>query len=267
MVLLQLTPALETRLDALGPRLPLELRNLVAAHLVRDDDPQLSLPAPVDGEDGEKTATEPPKKAQTRTILHTVLVKVSQWAKGRDDLDNAADYRLSSLLRLTDVHAPPLPPREKSPELLAILAQIQLDADRVSYAQLTSLGPAPHPSLFSHPHADAHDPARWGGKPKTAAEEWKEIRREVGAIVNVAASMAAVATAVWWVGGGRSYAARLSLAMLGAVAIAAIEGFLYYRFFTRHERAQPGAGKKKVRAATRGGPAAGPAGRKAVKAE
>lgn len=129
---------------------------------------------------------------------------------------------------------------------------------------------------------DYHDPAMYGGKPKTAAEEWQEIRREVGAILNVGASMMAVGTAVWWVGGGRSYAAvrlarlshrlrhlvvllltspvlsspfplvqRLSLAMSGAVAIAVIEAFLYYRFFTRTKREQADLAKRKARGAAK----------------
>lgn len=36
------------------------------------------------------------------------------------------------------------------------------------------------------------------------AEEWQDVTRQVGAIVNVGASMATVFTGVWWVGGGRS---------------------------------------------------------------
>lgn len=148
----------------------------------------------------------------------------------------------------------------QSPELLAILADIQLRQDRLAYSSMTTLAaPAPRSLL---PLDDPHDRAYSSQPPKSVAEEWTEIRRELGAIVNVAASMLAVATAVWWVGGGRSYAAvsrrrkgstlflasspryflssdrlssdrsqRLGLAMAGAVAIAAIEGFLYWRFF------------------------------------
>lgn len=97
-------------------------------------------------------------------------------------------------------------PRQ-SPELLAILADIQLGQDRVAYSSMTSLAPAPHPSLI--PLHDPHDDAAHNGRGRTksVAEEWAEIRRELGAIVNVGASMLAVGTAVWWVGGGRSYAA------------------------------------------------------------
>lgn len=41
---------------------------------------------------------------------------------------------------------------------------------------------------------------------RTEAEEWKEVQKQTSAIMNVVASMFAVGTAVWWVGGGRSYA-------------------------------------------------------------
>ncbi|BGP17669.1 hypothetical protein JCM10213v2_005707 [Rhodosporidiobolus nylandii] len=225
--------------------LPLELRQLVAAHLVDEDGEEQGGMAR-DRHEGAGEAAEGGQEkgrrergALGRTIPHEVLVKVSRWAK-RDNLEDADQYRLANLLRLTDVYAPPLQPREK----------IQLEQDRASYATLTSLAAPPHPSLI--PLNDAFDPSRYGGKPKTAAEEWKEIRREVGAILNVGASMLAVGTAVWWVGGGRSYAARLSLAMAGAVAIAAIEAFLYYRFFTRHSLEQQELARRKAKRGSRG---------------
>ncbi|GAA5972161.1 hypothetical protein JCM11641_002524 [Rhodosporidiobolus odoratus] len=250
MVLLLLTSALQDRLDSLA--LPLELRQLVTAHLI--DTPLNKVVGTEEGDTervpGLATASEwsGTERKADRTIPHEVLLTVSRWAKGQDGLEDPDQYRLSSLLRLTNVHAPALQPREKSPELLAILSAIQLDQDRQSYAALTSLSAPPHPSLV--PLNDLYDPARYGGQPKTVAEEWKEIRREVGAILNVGASMLAVGTAVWWVGGGRSYAARLCLAMLGAVSIAAIEAFLYYRFFTRDEREAAEASKRAARTKT-----------------
>lgn len=89
---------------------------------------------------------------------------------------------------------------------------------------------------------------------KSIAEEWTEVRRQLSAVVNVLVSMATVGTGVWWVGGGRSVQAvsltmlfrqvrkrradhlqRLGLSMLGAVAIAAIEAWLYWRFFNREQ--------------------------------
>ncbi|GAA6055218.1 hypothetical protein JCM3770_000720 [Rhodotorula araucariae] len=243
MVLLQLTPALRDRLDALAPHLPLELRDRIAAHLASDE-PDGQPPGTghrIDkGEDYETASS-------SRTIPHDVLVAVSTWSRGRDDLANRDDFRLASLLRLTDVHAPPPRPRVKSPELLAILSSIQLKQDRAAYASLTSLRPAPHPSLV--PVHDPYDPGALGRRAKSPAEEWREIRRELSAIVNVGASMAAVGTAVWWVSFGYSYVERILLSLAGALAIAAIEAFLYYRFFTRLSRETTKAPK---RAAARG---------------
>ncbi|POY72172.1 hypothetical protein BMF94_4809 [Rhodotorula taiwanensis] len=234
MVLLQLSDPLHARLDLLLKHLPVELRQRVASHLDQVDDHDPPSPA---------TSAAAARKA---AIPHEVLVEISQWARaraGNEALEDSDNYRLASLLRLTDVHAPPLPERVKrktepmpssahtlqSPELLAILAEIQLDQDRRSYSSMTSLSPAGRPSLI--PLNDPHTPFG-GSTTKSVAEEWTEIKRELGAVVNVTASMLAVATAVWWVGGGRSYAARLGLALTGAIAIAAVEGFLYYRFFT-----------------------------------
>ncbi|BGP00992.1 hypothetical protein RTG_02772 [Rhodotorula toruloides ATCC 204091] len=237
MVLLRLTPALRSRLDTPAPRLPEELREQIAAFLVDEEEERASS-----GRDDEdaKGAGGAGKEQGQRTVPHELLVRVSRWARGRNNLEDPDLYRLASLLRLTDVYAPPLPPREKSPELLAILADIQLQQDRRSYASLTSLAPAPHPSLIP-----LDDPFSFKSH-KTPAEEWKEIRREVSAIANVGASMLAVGTGVWWVGGGRSYAARLCLALSGALAIAIIEGWLYWRFFSRLDappKASASAGK------------------------
>ncbi|BGP09385.1 hypothetical protein JCM10049v2_005253 [Rhodotorula toruloides] len=237
MVLLQLTPALRNRLDALAPRLPEELRAQVGAfeeeEVWASSDEQASV---------WEGAEEARKEQGQRTVPHELLAQVSRWARGKEDLEDPDLYRLASLLRLTDVYAPPLAPREKSPELLAILADIQLQQDRRSYASLTSLAPAPHPSLVP-----LDDPF----SAKTPADEWKEIRREVSAIANVGASMLAVGTGVWWVGGGRSYAARLCLALSGALAIAIIEGWLYWRFFSRLDpahKASASAGRTAARA-------------------
>ncbi|GAA5999581.1 TMEM199/VMA12 family protein [Rhodotorula paludigena] len=252
MVLLELTPALRDRLNALAPRLPPELQERVASHLVGSED-QAAQAGP---RNDATTAHTSHRALAGRTVPHEALVAVSRWANGAEGLEDRDQYRLASLLRLTDVYAPALPPREKSPELLAILAQIQLDADRRSYASLTSLSPAPHPSLV--PLHDPFDSTAYGGPPKSVAEEWKEIRREVGAIVNVGASMLAVGTGLWWVGGGRSYAERLCLALAGAVAIAATEAFLYYRFFTRLAQAKQPIKEPARRRVAKGAGQAGP---------
>ncbi|KAK4049529.1 hypothetical protein OIV83_004026 [Microbotryomycetes sp. JL201] len=217
MVQLQLTAPLQDRLASL--QLPVELRELVARY--------------VDAEPTGETPHQRQQQQQQKTIPHDVLVKVAQWS--RDQQGRGRHCTLASLLKLTDIYAPPLPHREKSPELLAILAQIQQEQDQKAYDSMTSLSFSAFTSQI--PTTDPY--SRRAGQLANAgevsiAEEWKQIRRQVGAIVNVLVSMVTVATGVWWVGGGRSVEARLALAMFGAVAIAAIEGFLYYRFFTQY---------------------------------
>ncbi|GAA6062884.1 hypothetical protein JCM10212_002106 [Sporobolomyces blumeae] len=259
MVLLLYTQALESRLAPLAALLPPELVAQIAFHL------DSSTPTETTVEEAARPEVQQPKAferavnaQEERTIGHEAVVGISKWVRGegRDavqqvDGTEPDSYRLSNLLQLTEVYAPPIKPREKSPELLAILSRIQLEQDRVAYSHLTSLDPPSHRSLL--PLNDRHDPHQHpllsGGvaQPgeRTVAQEWNEIKRELGAIVNVLASMMAVGTAVWWVGGGRSYAARLGLAMLGAVSIALIEGFLYWRFFSRLEAAKVDARKRK----------------------
>ncbi|KAI5479228.1 ATPase, vacuolar ER assembly factor, Vma12 [Pseudohyphozyma bogoriensis] len=225
MVLLLLTPTLRTSLEAITSALPVELALQLTAALERDDAASPPLNEP---EDVPKRL-----KLEVGTISHEILVRISQWAR-KDGGDKRSQSGPATPVAVLG-----------SPELLAILSSIQLANDRAEYAAMTAVDRPVFTS--SLPMRDQYDPAMRGGSAKTIAEEWKEIQREVAAILNVGASMAAVGTAVWWVGGGRSYAARLSLAMAGALAIAAIEAFLYYRFFTRHSSAKSD-GKKKAAA-------------------
>ncbi|GAA6016835.1 hypothetical protein JCM11491_001822 [Sporobolomyces phaffii] len=282
MVLFSLTPALEAKLEHIRPLLPTELVHLVRFYAHDDDASSSTLPA----SDGPR----PRDRDRDRTIDHHVLVKVSRWAHDHadainddDDNDDAQlnesrgrgrghpvvkrdDYRLSNLVRLTTVHAPALVPRQKSPELVAILASIQLANDRAAYAALTSLSTPQYRSVL--PLTDPHEPASTLSSTTTAtvSDEWGDVKKEVSAIVNVVCSVAAVFTSVWYVGFGYSPPIvrppssslffhverdglttlqlehhppplkRLGLSLLGAVAIAAIEGWLYYRVFTRVRR-------------------------------
>ncbi|KDE05377.1 hypothetical protein MVLG_04288 [Microbotryum lychnidis-dioicae p1A1 Lamole] len=225
MVQLLYTTPLETLLDGLD--LPQELRDLVTLRIVTVE---------------SSTSDDDRSEDRSRTIAHEVLVKISKWSN--KDEDRPSPCSLASLLTLTDVYAPPLKPREKSPELLAILAKIQLDQDRESYKAMTSTGPTSY-YRSTLPMKDLHDP-EYSGRTTTEAEDWQLVRKQVSAIANVGASMTAVGTGVWWVGGGRTYAARLVLALTGAVLIGLIETFLYYRFFTR-EKGSIGVGLTKTK--------------------
>ena len=73
MVLLELTDELRDRLDALSPRLPLELRQRVAAHLV---------PSHADHDHHQPTRRSETARSQpAETVPHPLLVDVSIWAK------------------------------------------------------------------------------------------------------------------------------------------------------------------------------------------
>ncbi|GAA5979130.1 hypothetical protein JCM5350_007077 [Sporobolomyces pararoseus] len=234
MVLLALTPALDSKLQALKTLLPSELLELVEFYSGPSSSTN-SIPCP----------TTSQQDIKDKTIDHLVLVKLAKWPsslRGQkliQNEDSVDDYRLANLLKLTQVHAPPLKPREKSPELLAILSSIQLSQDRLAYTSLTSLSQPTYRSLL--PMTDVHA----SQTPKTVAEEWGQIKKELSAIVNVLVSMAAVFTGVWYVGFGYSHAIRLGLSLFGAVAIAAIEGWLYWRVFSRVEQGKTEAEKWK----------------------
>ncbi|KAK4048846.1 hypothetical protein OIO90_005654 [Microbotryomycetes sp. JL221] len=207
MVLLQATPALCQRLSSID--VPRELADVVNLY-----------------------TTAQCLSNETTTIPHQVLVDVSRWTKQHKQ--EADVVSLASLLRLTNIHAPPLPHREKSPRLQAILAQIKLEQEQKQYESMTSLQYSPFQSTIPTRDAYSRLNSQTSRDDERDKNEWKQIKRQVGAIVNVIVSMMTVATGVWWVGGGRKVEARLALAMFGAVAIAAIEGFLYYRFFTTY---------------------------------
>jgi hypothetical protein len=132
MVLLTFTPALSARLEVLRPVLPSELLELVKFHSDSSSSPNVATPA-IDKE----------RHTEETTVDHNVLVKVSKWVKDHpDEVKNELNdsrgeflslawpsstikdakilarwrpdqYRLATLLKLTQVHAPPLQPREK----------------------------------------------------------------------------------------------------------------------------------------------------------
>lgn len=92
----------------------------------------------------------------------------------------------------------------QSPELEAILAPIRLAQEQSTYASYLSSSKVPHSD-----HKDPFDlrtTSNWdfrtASHPRTTVkQEWEAVRREISAIANVLASMAAVSTAVWWVAG------------------------------------------------------------------
>lgn len=92
----------------------------------------------------------------------------------------------------------------QSPQLEAILAPIRIAQEQASYASMMA-------SASSDPGPRNLDPfgdttSRWdfttASHPElTVKQEWDLARKELGAIFNVLASMAAVATAVYWITG------------------------------------------------------------------
>ena len=93
-----------------------------------------------------------------------------------------------------------MPPQ--SPELEAILAPIRLAQEQATYASYLS-----KPTQFDYKDAfDLRSTGNWdfrtASHPRTTVQqEWEAVRRELSAVANVLASMAAVATAVWWAAG------------------------------------------------------------------
>lgn len=95
MVLLELTPALRDRLNALAPRLPLELQERVASHLVGSEDQA----AQAGSRNDATTAHMSHGSLAERTVPHEVLVAVSRWAKGAEGFEDRGALSLATVAR------------------------------------------------------------------------------------------------------------------------------------------------------------------------
>jgi len=77
MVLLHLTPSLDSRLSSLQTQLPTELAALVAAALTPS--------ATTAQAEEEEEAKGRKKQLGEKTVSHELLVKVSKWARGETE--------------------------------------------------------------------------------------------------------------------------------------------------------------------------------------
>ncbi|KAK9895305.1 hypothetical protein P389DRAFT_91035 [Cystobasidium minutum MCA 4210] len=154
------------------------------------------------------------------------------------------EYTLRELIRGSEVYIDPPKVQERSPELEAILAPIRLAQEQATYASFLSSSsslldrPSTHRDAFSLNNTETWD-FRTASHPNTTVkQEWDAVRKELSAVANVLASMAAVATAVWWAAGTTALAQKTLMSLFGAIAIAAIEGFLYTRFFQKYRESR-----------------------------
>lgn len=99
MVLLHLTPALRSRLDALAPRLPRELRAQVGAFLVDEAEVRTSSGEQASGRPG---AVEAMKEQGQRTVPHELLARVSRWARGKEDLEDPGAHAFEQCQRTSE---------------------------------------------------------------------------------------------------------------------------------------------------------------------
>lgn len=92
----------------------------------------------------------------------------------------------------------------QSAELIETLRQIKLMQEQEEYDRMMTSGEAyaKGRKVTSVFQASKEKENHWQTKSnRTEAEEWEQVRKQIGAIVNVVLSVAAVATATWWAGG------------------------------------------------------------------
>lgn len=94
----------------------------------------------------------------------------------------------------------------QSPDLIESLRKIDLVRQEAEYKAMIASTPSTHAGRIPGHHVSTRSTASMIAAPSpqeraSEAEEWQEVRQQLGAIANVALSVAAVATAVWWAGG------------------------------------------------------------------
>jgi hypothetical protein len=89
----------------------------------------------------------------------------------------------------------------QSPQLVETLRRIQLAQEEAEYEEMmASSGMTKRRQGIFQTTAEKQSP--WQTKAaRTEAEEWEEVKRQLGAILNVGLSAGAVIVAVWWAGG------------------------------------------------------------------
>jgi hypothetical protein len=155
-------------------------------------------------------------------IDHRCLVQVSKWSAANQD-KHKGDLSLTNLLRGAQVAIAiqPKPARVsvvrcedsalvtdfvvKSLELIETLRKIKLMQEQEEYDRMMApsdiYGQGLNVNAIFQASKENENPWRQTKSNRTEAEEWEEVRKQIGAIINVGLSVAAVATATWWAGG------------------------------------------------------------------
>lgn len=198
-------------------------------------------------------------EATVRLVLeHTLLISVAKWASKALDSTTAAELRLYSLVKGSEVYVAAKPKFERSRQLEESLAAIKRAQEEAEYAMMATSG-AP---LFSvakpftitansvfraHTSIAGTDPtlpldariaAQFGANGTTSTkqqiaaeeEEWKSVQRQLGVILNIFLSVMATATAAWWASGSTNVTTKVLISLVVALITGIAEVVLYNRY-------------------------------------
>ncbi|OZJ03770.1 hypothetical protein BZG36_03468 [Bifiguratus adelaidae] len=145
---------------------------------------------------------------------------------------------LDQLLKGSRVYIPPKSIKTRSPELEQHLETIRHQLASNEYERMVAnIQPVSSTQLFTP--ADR--------------QQLKELKSQLSAIVNVTVSMGAVGFAVWvWMGNLASdVGMRFLASFAGALAIGAIETFLYWRYVSNAKERDPARAARRAIPTTR----------------
>ncbi|KAI9226002.1 MAG: endoplasmic reticulum-based factor for assembly of V-ATPase-domain-containing protein [Piptocephalis tieghemiana] len=171
------------------------------------------------------TANDPPVEpcGIPFELLEDLSKHMLTWERGNGCTDNS-DYYLHELLRGSRIFIPVSPTSERSQELTARLNRIQTINANADYTRMVQ-GVLPHEN-------------------ETIADV-RSINQQLAAILNVFFSVAAVATAVYWVSATitSDIAIRVLLSLTGALIILLAEVWFFVRYENRRGYRPVGSGE------------------------
>ncbi|UZJ53055.1 hypothetical protein CBS101457_002375 [Exobasidium rhododendri] len=171
--------------------------------------------------------------AVSRAVVnHQCLIQIAKWAASSDLQPLRRDLELSRLLKGAQVAVAKKEQLARSPELLKTLRRIQLAQEEAEYEEMissTRLSRTKEGKPFGF-RTTAEKQSPWQTKEnRSEAEEWEEVKRQLGAIANVALSVAAVVVSVWWAGGNADPVWKTLVALPLSILVAVAEVTLYAR--------------------------------------
>ncbi|ORY01212.1 hypothetical protein K493DRAFT_347386 [Basidiobolus meristosporus CBS 931.73] len=171
----------------------------------------------------EKANTDPeyanqPVIQKTSTINFSLAQAISQTLLNASSLQEKKEYYLHELVKSSQVYSEPPKPRIRSPELIAHLEKIKVELANKEYATMVK-------------DVEETDTATF----QLDTKEWKEMKGQLTAILNIFFTMISVFVAIYWVGYTvtNDIGMKVLLGLAGALIVGIAEAWLYISYSNR----------------------------------